>query len=107
MDEAEVVRKQVATLNKLPGVYCLRTHGGTFQQKGTPDIMGCAHGFFFSIESKLTKKDKASPAQLYNLKQFRRAKGKTFVSRDPKVEEVVAWIRSLPRSSGQSGSTQE
>lgn len=95
--ESDVVRSMVETLNSIDGVYCLRTHGGSFQQKGTPDVIGCAHGYFFSIEAKRTKKDKPSPAQLYNLKRFRRAKGKTFVSRDPKVKEVVQWIESLPR----------
>lgn len=97
MDEAEVVRKMLATLNKMPGVYCLRTHGGSFQQKGTPDIMGCAHGYFFSIEAKRSAKEQPRPAQLYNLKKFKQAKGATFVTHDPKVEEVVQWIKSLPR----------
>lgn len=85
------------TLNSIDGVHCLRTHGGSFQKKGTPDVIGCAHGYFFSIEAKRTEKDKPSPAQQYNAKQFRRAKGRTFVSCDPKVKEVVKWIENLPR----------
>lgn len=95
MDEAEVVRRQMAVLNALPGVYCLRTHGGAFQQKGTPDIMGCAHGHFFAIEAKRTAREKPSTAQQYNLKKFRQAGGKTFTSHDPKVQEVVEWVQSL------------
>lgn len=95
--ESDIVRRMMATLNAIDGVYCVRTHGGSFQQKGTPDVMGCAHGYFFSIEAKRSAKDKTSPAQVYNLKQFRRAGGKTFVSYDPKVKEVVQWIGSLPR----------
>ncbi|QZD98623.1 nuclease [Microbacterium phage Jemerald] len=95
MDEAEVVRRQMAVLNSMPGVYCLRTHGGSFQQKGTPDIMGCAHGHFFAIEAKKTAREKPSTAQQYNLKKFRRAGGKTFTSHDPKVQEVVEWVQSL------------
>lgn len=95
MDEAEVVRRMMATLNALPGVYCLRTHGGAFQQKGTPDIIGCARGRFFAIEAKRSARQKPEPAQQYNLKKFRQAYGKTFVSHDPQVQEVVAWIQSL------------
>lgn len=95
MDEAEVVRRQLKTLKALAGVYALRTHGGSFQQKGTPDIMGCAHGHFFAIESKRTKNEKPSTAQQYNMKKFRQAGGKTFVSHDPQVQEVVEWVRSL------------
>jgi Holliday junction resolvase len=95
MLEAEIVRRQLATLNAIDGVYAIRTHGGSFQQKGTPDVLGCAHGRFFAIESKRDAKEKPTAAQLYNLKQFRRAGGKTFVSHDPKAREVVEWITSL------------
>lgn len=85
----------MATLNAITGVYCLRTHGGSFQQKGTPDILGCAHGRFFAIEAKRSAKEKASPAQVYTLNKFEQAGGLTFVSHDPKVQEVVEWITSL------------
>lgn len=95
MDEAEVVRRMMATLNAIPGVYCLRTHGGSFQQKGTPDIMGCAHGHFFAIEAKRTAREEPSEAQWYNLEKFEQAGGATFVSHDPKAQEVVEWISTL------------
>lgn len=95
MDEAEVVRRMIQRLNKLPGVYCFRTHGGTFQQKGTPDIVGSAHGHFFAIEAKKNAQAKPRPAQQYNLKKLRQAGGATFVSHDPQVQEVVEWIATL------------
>lgn len=95
MDEAEVVRKAMKRLNALPGVYCLRTHGGSFQQKGTPDIMGSAHGYFFAIEMKKDASEKPTDAQQYNLKKFRAAGGKTFVSHDPRAQEVIEWISTL------------
>lgn len=85
----------LAVLNAIDGVYAIRTHGGTFQQKGTPDVLGCARGHFFAIEAKRTAKEKPSAAQLYNLKKFNEAGGKTFVSHDPKAQEVVVWIASL------------
>ncbi|USH44782.1 holliday junction resolvase [Microbacterium phage Juanyo] len=95
MDEAEVVRRMLKRLNAMPGVYALRTHGGSFQQKGTPDILGCAHGHFFAIEAKRSAKEKPSEAQQYNLRKFRQAGGVTFVSHDPKAQEVVEWISTL------------
>lgn len=95
MDEAEVVRRQLKVLNALPGVYALRTHGGSFQQKGTPDVLGCALGHFFAIEAKKSAREQPSAAQQYNMKKFRQAGGRTFVSHDPKALEVVAWIASL------------
>lgn len=85
----------LATLNAIAGVYALRTHGGSFQQKGTPDVLGCAHGMFFAIEAKRSAKEKPSAAQLYNLKKFREAGGTTFVSHDPQAQEVIEWIASL------------
>jgi Holliday junction resolvase len=95
MLEAEVVRRMLASLNAIDGVYAIRTHGGSFQQKGTPDVLGCAHGHFFAIEAKKSAKEKPSDAQQYNLKKFRAAGGKTFVSHDPKAQEVIEWISSL------------
>lgn len=95
MEEAEIVRKQLATLNAIDGVYAIRTHGGSFQQKGTPDVLGCAYGHFFAIESKRSAKEQPTEAQQYNLKKFRQAGGKTFVSYDPKAQEVTTWIASL------------
>lgn len=95
MEEGEVVRRMLATLNALPGVYAVRTHGGAFQQKGTPDVFGCAHGRFFAIEAKRSAREKPTAAQLYNLKKFAQAGGKTFVSHDPKAQEVLEWISTL------------
>ncbi|AXQ52896.1 nuclease [Microbacterium phage Neferthena] len=95
MEEAEVVRRMMARLNAIPGVYCFRTHGGAFQQKGTPDIVGSAHGRFFAIEAKRSAREKPSDAQKYNLRKLRQAGGATFVSHDPQVQEVVEWIATL------------
>ena len=95
MDEAGIVRKMLSALNAIDGVYAIRTHGGSFQQKGTPDVLGCAHGRFFAIEAKRSAREKPSVAQRYNLKKFREAGGKTFVSHDPHVQEVIEWITSL------------
>lgn len=85
----------LAALNRIDGVYAIRTHGGSFQQKGTPDVLGCAHGHFFAIEAKRTEREQPSAAQQYNLKKFRKAGGKTFVSHDPKAQEVIEWISTL------------
>jgi len=95
MNEAEVVRRMLDRLNRVDGVYAIRTHGGSFQQKGTPDILGCAHGRFFAIEAKRSAREKPSSAQQYNLKKFREAGGVTFTSHDPKVREVLEWISTL------------
>ena len=95
MEESEIVRRMLAVLNSMDEVYALRTHGGSFQQKGTPDILGCAHGRFFAIEAKRSAREKPSAAQIYNLNKFIGAGGQTFVSFDPKAQEVIAWIVGL------------
>lgn len=93
--ESEIVRSIVKKLNALDGVFCLRTHGGAFQLKGTPDILGCAHGRFFAIEAKQKPGMKPSPAQEYILGLFSQAGGKVFLSSDPKAQEVIQWIQGL------------
>lgn len=98
MLEADIVRRIVAALNKLPYVFCFRTHGGSFQMKGTPDIIGLAYGRFFAIEAKRTAKLKPSAAQEYVLSKIRKAGGTTFVSHDPEAKEVISWIKSLQES---------
>lgn len=103
MDEATIVRGILKSLNKISGVYCLRTHGGPFQQKGTPDIIGCAFGFFFAIEVKKNEKLKPSPAQVYCLVLFNKAGGKTFISCDPKAGEVLKWIGKMRKFSQRRG----
>lgn len=95
MKESEIVRSMLKILNQLPHTYALRTHGGSFQLKGTPDILGCAFGHFFAIEAKRSPNLKPSEAQKFVLDKFSNAYGKTFVSCDPKAEEVVKWINSL------------
>jgi Holliday junction resolvase len=95
MLEADIVRRQLAVLNRMDGVYAVRTHGGAFQQKGTPDVLGCARGHFFLIEAKRTAREQPSDAQKYNIKKFEQAGGKAFVSHDPKAQEVVTWISTL------------
>src|SRR5690625_3524604 len=98
MLEAEIVRKMVATLNKLPAVFCFRTHGGAFQMKGTPDVIEVTKGRFFDIEAKRTSKDKPSKAQQYVLSKISKSGGKSFVSCDYTAKEVITWINSLPES---------
>lgn len=95
MNEAEIVRRMLVSLNSIDGVYAIRTHGGSFQQKGTPDVLGCARGRFFAIEAKRIVTEKPSAAQTYNLKKFAAAGGITFVSHDPKAREVIEWIQTL------------
>jgi len=94
--EANIVRSMVRELNSIDGVYCFRTHGGSFQMRGTPDIIGCARGRFFAIEAKRSDKEAPSSAQLYILCLLKNAGGETFVSYDPKAEKVKEWIASLP-----------
>lgn len=95
MLEAEIVRRMLDRLNRIDGVYALRTHGGSFQSKGTPDVFGCAHGHMFVIEAKRTRAEKPTVAQRYHLKKFQQAGGKTFVSYDPQAQEVIEWISTL------------
>lgn len=86
----------LATLGNIPGVAAFRTHGGSFQARGTPDIVGVAHGRAFFIEAKRAPGLEVTEAQGLFLDRLDAAGAATFVSADPKCKEVVEWVATLP-----------
>lgn len=93
--EADIVRSIMKKLCSIDGVFCFRTHGSSFQMKGTPDIIGCAKGNFFAIEVKKDKTKSLSVAQKYVLNLLETAGGKTFSVYGFNLHEVILWIKSL------------
>lgn len=39
------------------GAFAHKIHGGTYQSRGLPDIIGCYNGAFFGLEVKLPGKE--------------------------------------------------
>lgn len=72
--EAELVKKMVRALRKLPKTECSKIHGDPYQERGIPDIMGTHKGHSFVIEAKRPGKEKnVSAYQALKLKKYKRA----------------------------------
>ena len=55
-------------------VFEFKTHGGPFQRRGLPDIIGCIHGCFVGLEVKIPGRE-LDPLQQYTLGLIRKSGG--------------------------------
>lgn len=64
VSESSIVHKIIKFLKKeYPGVWW-KIHGGPYQQRGIPDIIGCYNGTFCGLEVKRpAKKNNTTPGQ--------------------------------------------
>lgn len=63
--EAKLSRKIMDSI-RLEGWFCFKVHGSEFMMAGLPDIVVCADGVFFGIETKMpSKRGNTSPRQRY------------------------------------------
>lgn len=59
MSEADLVRKIIKALReKYPESLWFKIHGGPYQERGIPDIVGCHRGRFIGLEVKLPESKK-------------------------------------------------
>lgn len=74
MREADVLKEIEAWLKLRPKCFYFKVHGGYFQKKGLPDLIGCDRGRFFGIELKAPGK-RPVPLQRYILSLITKAGG--------------------------------
>ena len=74
-----------------PNMWLRKIHGNKFQHIGIPDYLGCIEGFFFGMEVKIPG-GKATPAQLFEGRKIRLAKGRFAVVTS--VDEAVDFIKN-------------
>jgi len=55
--EAQLVKKMIKALRKLPKTEASKIHGDPYQERGIPDIMGSHKGHAFTIEAKRPGKE--------------------------------------------------
>lgn len=75
MTETQLTKKIIEHLRS-KGAMAVKIHGGTFQSRGLPDIIGCYKGRFFGLEVKLPGKEKTlTKLQIKKLADIRAAGG--------------------------------
>lgn len=76
--ESRIVSQIVNWLEQQSHTWCFKVHGGAYQTKGVPDIVGCHKGQFFALEVKRPG-GKTSKLQDWQMEQIIKAQGKTQV----------------------------
>ena len=79
VDENTIVKRILKMLREdFPGVWW-KIHGGPYQERGIPDIVGCYEGRFFGIEvkrpGKKSKTTRYQQEQLDNIQKFQGISG--------------------------------
>jgi len=90
--ESLIVNKIINYLENLDHTWCFKVHGGAFQTKGIPDIIGCHKGQFFALEVKRPG-GKTSPLQDYMIQKIEKANGVTAVV--VSLDEVKNFMETL------------
>lgn len=103
MAEHNLVTRAIKQLG-LEGCWLFKVHGGPFQEKGLPDVLGCwpvrrasgmlMLGLFFGFEAKDGEGKDLEPLQEYQCQQIRDAGG-TIVPM--KTDEDLATLIALMR----------
>ena len=78
---------------EFPGSWWRKIHGGPYQKKGIPDLLGCVEGNFFGIEVKCPKGSPATDLQQAVLKQIDKAGGCSCIVTSSK--EAIDVVRRI------------
>lgn len=85
------------------GWFCFKVHGSALMRSGLPDIVCCAEGYFFGLETKMEGKlNNTSPAQDLVRDMIRDADGYYRVVIRPdeaviRVKQELKRLKRLPR----------
>lgn len=88
-------RIQKALKEEFPDSFWYKTHGGPYQRKGLPDLIGCVQGLYIALEVKVPHNGRTTPLQIAVLDKIRVAGGYALVVTNPE-EAIDAVRRALP-----------
>lgn len=89
--ESRLQRKiKAALLEAFPGSVWHKIHGGPMQNVGIGDLLGCVKGVYCNLEVKIRPR-RATPAQLLEIREVRRAGGIAGVVYTP--EQAVRGVK--------------
>lgn len=100
--ESKLSRKIMDAVRKR-GWFCFKVHGSEYMMAGLPDIIVCADGLFFGLETKMpTDRDNVSPRQAYVHSLIQNANGTASVVCSPAeairvIESRIAECEALER----------
>ena len=102
MREADLVKTITTQLRQHPNVWVLKTHGGIYMPKGTPDLIGCCDGKFFAIEVKLDAHGhyRVTPIQKHVGNQIIKAGGAFTVVDRSNYSSVIADLTTVNTPKG-------
>jgi len=92
MSETRLVKTILKVLREQGG-WWIKTHGGPFQERGLPDILGCFNGRFIGIEVKKPGEE-ASLIQKYVMKEIEE-KGGGITKVVTSVQEVLILLSPI------------
>jgi Holliday junction resolvase len=82
-----------ALIKEFPFSFWFKSHGGPYQTKGIPDLIGCVNGIYVGIEVKVPGKEKTlTKIQKHTIGQIMTAGGIAFMSTS--AEHAIATIKS-------------
>ena len=92
--EGKVKNQVKKILDKYQAYYFMPATGG-FGRSGVPDVVGCLHGVFFSIECKAGK-GIPTALQEREMRNIKNAGGYAWVINEANVEELSTLLAGLP-----------
>lgn len=94
MSESRLQKKIKESLEKTyEGSFWYVVHGGPYQRRGIPDIVGCLNGIFIAIEVKLPGKEHTlTGIQKHTIAQINESGGMAFMTTS--VEETLYMLKT-------------
>lgn len=92
--ESRLQEKIQTALKRSVGGFWFKAHGGAYQKRGLPDLIGCVKGRYFALEVKVPGNE-ATPLQEATMQKIRDAEGVSCVVES--VEEALDAVRKTLR----------
>lgn len=92
MLEKTITSRAIREINKIPGCYCVKIHGGRFSGP-TLDILGAKEGVMFFIEMKVPGKE-PSPRQEATMRTWEK-KGGAKVTWADSWKDALDFVKNI------------
>ena len=73
--ESAITKEILTTINRQPGAWFFKSHGGAYQVAGVPDIIGHVDGVFVGLEVKRPGVGRLTKLQAVTIRRIEQAGG--------------------------------